>query len=75
MVRADTSRWTICWYPPNVAMLDGKNPGHAAKKCTRPYEWLRREAISNLIIMQALSRPRHPRRVLTPGQGAEDLCV
>ena len=58
------------WYPPNAAMLDGKNPEHAAEKCTRPYEYLRREAISNLIIMQALCRPRHPRRVLTPGQGA-----
>jgi len=68
------ARWHLkvdhSWYPPNVAMLDGKNPEHAAEKCTRPYEYLRREAISNLIIMQALCRPRHPRRVLTPGQGA-----
>ena len=41
------------------------------RKLTRPYQWLRREAISNLRVMQALGRPRMPRRVLTPGQGAE----
>ena len=72
--RSGISRYGACWhrtvdhlwYPPNApqaAMLRGVLP-------TRPYEYLRREAISNLIIMQALCRPRHPRRVLTPGQGA-----
>ena len=59
------------WYPPTSTRLDCRNPEHAARKLTRPYEWLRREGISNLITMQALSRPRQPRRVLTPGQGEE----
>ena len=58
------------WYPPDIANKS-KNPEHAIRKLTRPYQWLRREAISNLRIMQALSRPRMPRRVLTPGQGDE----
>jgi hypothetical protein len=41
------------------------------RELTRPYQWLRREAISNLGIMQALGRPRMTRRVITPGQGDE----
>ena len=71
------------WYPPDIDAIElskqaeeeraskPKNPEHAIRKLTRPYHWLRREAISNLRIMQALSRPRMPRRVLTPGQGDE----
>ena len=41
------------------------------RKLTRPYQWLRREAISNLRTMQALGRPRMTRRVPTSGQGDE----
>jgi hypothetical protein len=59
------------WYPPSIANKS-ESPEQAMRKLTRPYQWLRREAISNLRVMQALiSRPRMPRRVLTPGQGAE----
>jgi hypothetical protein len=58
------------WYPTsmNDAMED---PEHAVNKWTRPYQWLRREAISNLRIMQALARPRMTRKVLTPWRGEE----
>ena len=71
------------WYPPDIGAIElskqaeeerasrSKAPEHAIRKLTRPYEWLRREAISNLRIMQALSRPRMPRRVLMSGQGDE----
>jgi hypothetical protein len=44
------------WYPTDIANKS-KNPEHAMRKLTRPYQWLRREAISNLRIMQALGRP------------------
>jgi hypothetical protein len=56
------------WYPTSMyeAMED---PEHAVNKWTRPYQWLRREAISNLRIMQALARPRMTRKVLTPWRG------
>jgi hypothetical protein len=48
---------------------------HAVNRLTRPYQWLRREAISNLRIMQALGRPCMTRQVLciTPGQDEELL--
>jgi hypothetical protein len=58
------------WYPTDIAS-QSKDPEHAMRKLTRPYQWLRREAISNLRIMQALGRPRMTRRVITPGQGDE----
>jgi hypothetical protein len=58
------------WYPTDIANKS-KNPEHAIRKLTRPYQWLRREAISNLRIMQALGRPRMTRRVPTSGQGDE----
>jgi hypothetical protein len=48
-----------------------EDPEHAMSKLTRPYQWLRREAASNLRTMQALGRPRMVRRVITPGQGDE----
>jgi hypothetical protein len=58
------------WYP--TSMYDSmQDPEHAVNKLTRPYQWLRREAISNLRIMQALGRPRMTRQVLTPGQDEE----
>jgi hypothetical protein len=71
------------WYPPDIGAIElskqageerasrSKSPEHAIRMLTQPYEWHRREAISNLRIMQALSRPRMPRRILTPGQGDE----
>jgi hypothetical protein len=53
------------WYP--TSMYDAmEDPEHAVNKRTRPYQWLRREAISNLRTMQALGRPRMTRKVLTP---------
>ena len=54
------------WYPPDIGAIElskqaeeerasrSKNPEHTTRKLTRPCEWLRREAISNLGIMQAL---------------------
>jgi hypothetical protein len=72
------------WYPPDIGAIElskqaeeerasrSKTPEHAIiRELTRPCEWLRREAISNLRAMQALSRPRMPRQVLTPEQGDE----
>ena len=50
-----------------------EDPEHAVNKRTRPYQWLRREATSNLRIMQALGRPCMTRQVLTPGQDEELL--
>jgi hypothetical protein len=44
-----------------------EDPEHAMSKLTRPYQWLRREAMSNLGIMQAHGRPRMVRQVKTPG--------
>ena len=56
------------WYPSDVDAIEPskqaeeeraskpKNPEHAIRKLTRPYHWLRREAISNLRIMQALTK-------------------
>ena len=40
-------------------------------KRTRPYQWLRREAISNPSTMQALTRPRMTRKVLRPWRDEE----
>jgi hypothetical protein len=58
------------WYP--TSMYDSmEDPEHAVNKLTRPYQWLRREATSNLGVMQALGRPRMTRQVLTPGQDEE----
>jgi hypothetical protein len=66
------------WYPtimyesmklPVAAPI--QDPKHAVNRPTRPYQWLRREAVSNLRIMQALGRPRMTRQVLTPGQDGE----
>jgi hypothetical protein len=58
----------IGWYP--TSMYDAmEDPEHAVNKRTRPYQWLRREAISNLRTMQALARPHMTRRVLTPHGG------
>jgi hypothetical protein len=51
-----------------------EDPRHALNKLTQPYQWLRREAISNLRIMQALGRPRMARKVLTPWQDKEPEC-
>jgi hypothetical protein len=62
------------WYP--TSMCDSmelpiafpiQDPEHAVNKLTYPYQWLRREATSNLRIMQALGRPCMTRQVLTPG--------
>jgi hypothetical protein len=48
------------WYPPDIGAIElskqdeekrankSKNPEHAIRKLTRPCQWLRREAISNL---------------------------
>jgi hypothetical protein len=58
------------WHPTDIANKS-KDPEHAMRKLTRPYQWLRREAIINLRTMQALGRPRMTRRVTTPGQGDE----
>jgi hypothetical protein len=46
-------------------------PEHAVSNLTRPYQWLRREAVSDLRTTQALGRPRMARQVMTPGQGDE----
>jgi hypothetical protein len=59
------------WYP--TSMYDAmEDPEHAVNKWTRPYQWLRREAVNNLRAMQALARPRMTRKVLTPGQDEEN---
>jgi hypothetical protein len=61
----------IGWYP--TSMYDAmEDPEHAVNKWTRPYQWLRREAINNLWIMQALARPRMTRKVLTPWRDEEN---
>jgi hypothetical protein len=61
------------WYPTSMhESMEG--PGHALNKLTRPHEWLRREAISNLRIIQALGKPRMARKVLTPWQDEEPGC-
>jgi hypothetical protein len=48
-----------------------EDPGHAVNKLTRPYQWLRREAIGNLGVMQALGRASVTWQVLTPYQDEE----
>jgi hypothetical protein len=58
------------WYPTGMGE-PMEYPGHAVNKLTRPYQWLRREAISNLRTMQALGRPRMTRKVLMPWQDEE----
>jgi hypothetical protein len=63
----------VGWYP--TSMYDAmEDPEHAVNKWTRPYQWLRREAINNPRTMQALARPRMTRKVLTPwrGEGSGD---
>jgi hypothetical protein len=61
------------WYPTSMHE-PMEDPGHALNKLTRPHEWLRREAISNLRIMQSLGRPRMARKVLTPWQDQDPGC-
>jgi hypothetical protein len=68
--RSKTWKLDTGWYP--TSMYDAmKDPEHAGNKWTCPYQWLRREAISNLGVMQALARPRMTRKVLTPWRGEE----
>ena len=66
MARSENTNWEV-----EVGWRPGRYPGFAVNERTRPYQWLRREATSNMGIMQAVGRPRMIRRVLTPFQGEE----
>jgi hypothetical protein len=68
------------WYPTTMCESMGlpiaspiQDLEHAVNRPARPYQWLRREAISNLGITQALGGPCMTRQVLTPGQDEELL--
>jgi hypothetical protein len=62
-------------WPPTSMYESMEDEGHALNKLTKPYQWLRREAISNLRAMQALGhwgdQGWHARKVLTPWQDEE----